>query len=242
MIDSRHEYCNKNFTFENFVVTPENQPAYEAVLQATKRPGKIHNPLVICSPVGAGKTHLLYAMVNKAKIDIPRTRILFITSEEFTYAVIRSIANKTVEHFRESCNNANLLLLDSFQYFADKEKTQAELYRLCAAFLKQKKQIAVSSDYPLKMCKGISTQLQSLFAKGVTVCIQPPSTGLKLSILSKMAKAKKIELPEEISNFLVQESGSNIRVMQGLLARLISCAKHEGKPINLELMKKLVQI
>jgi len=242
MIESQHEYYNKNFTFEKFFVTPENRSAYEEALIASQHPGKTYNPLVICSPVGAGKTHLLYAIVNKVKTFIPRTRILFITSIDFTNAVIKSIRNGDIAHIRESCNDATLLCLDSFQYFADKERTQEELCRLCAGFLKQKKQIAISSDYPLKMCKGISTQLQSLFARGVTVCIQPPNTELKLSILKKMAKSKKIKLPQEVSTFIVNQAGSNIRVVQGLLFRLISCAKFEQKPIDLEMAKKLIEI
>jgi len=241
MIESRHEYYNQNFTFKKFIVTPENQSTYKASLQASQRPGKIYNPLVICSPVGAGKTHLLYAMVNKAKFLISRTRILFITSQDFTNVVIKSIKNGTVEVFRENCNYAKLVLLDSIQYIANKERTQEELYRLCATFLEQKKQIAVSSDYPLKKCQGISAQLQELFAKGLTVCIQPPSTELKMSILMDMAESEKIELPEEVASLLSRDAGTNIRMMQVFLMKLISYARQEEKPINLELVKRIMQ-
>ena len=52
------------FTFETYVVGPQNKLAFAAAKAVTEKPGENYNPLFIYGDSGLGKTHLLYAIAN----------------------------------------------------------------------------------------------------------------------------------------------------------------------------------
>ena len=61
---------NAKYTFENFIVGNSNQLAYAGAQAVSENPGDTFNPLVIHSPVGLGKTHLLQA-VSYTHLTLP---------------------------------------------------------------------------------------------------------------------------------------------------------------------------
>ena len=59
------------FTFETYVVGPNNKLAYAAAHAVSERPGANYNPLFIYGDSGLGKTHLLYAIAHGLKQNHP---------------------------------------------------------------------------------------------------------------------------------------------------------------------------
>ena len=53
------------YTFENYIVTKNNEFAYSAAKAVVKLPGTAYNPLFIYGKSGIEKTHLLYAIKNE---------------------------------------------------------------------------------------------------------------------------------------------------------------------------------
>ena len=52
------------FTFETYVVGPQNKLAYAAAKSVAEKPAESYNPLFIYGDSGLGKTHLLYAIAH----------------------------------------------------------------------------------------------------------------------------------------------------------------------------------
>ena len=82
---------DKEYSFENFVVGSSNKFAYAASMAVASKPAKNYNPLFIYGGSGLGKTHLLYAICNEIRKNIPAANILY-TKGEY-------IANELIEAF-----------------------------------------------------------------------------------------------------------------------------------------------
>ena len=79
------------FTFETYVVGPQNKLAYAAARAVAERPAENYNPLFIYGDSGLGKTHLLYAIAHLLKKRQPEARIVYIKGDDFTNELIASI-------------------------------------------------------------------------------------------------------------------------------------------------------
>jgi hypothetical protein len=77
---------------------------------------------------GLGKTHLLQAIGNYFIENYPKKRVLYTTSEKFTYELINAIQKKNNQDFRNKYRNVDLLLIDDVQFFGTKELAQEEIY------------------------------------------------------------------------------------------------------------------
>ena len=84
---------NPKYTFDTFVVGSNNKFAHAASLAAAESPGEIYNPLFIYGGVGLGKTHLMHSIAHFVIDAYHESRVLYVTSEEFTNELIESIRN-----------------------------------------------------------------------------------------------------------------------------------------------------
>ena len=71
---------NRKYTFDSFVIGPNNRFAYTASLAVAESPGKVYNPLRIYSRTGLGKTHLMNAIGNWVKEANSDMKVLYTSS------------------------------------------------------------------------------------------------------------------------------------------------------------------
>ena len=101
---------NHKYTFDSFVIGSSNRFAHAASVAVSDSPAKAYNPLFIYGGVGLGKTHLMHAIGYRVMQKNPRTKILYISSEEFTNQLIGAIQNRTTIKFREKYRHVDILL------------------------------------------------------------------------------------------------------------------------------------
>jgi chromosomal replication initiator protein len=73
---------NPRYTFNNFVTGESNRLAFAAAVEVSENPGRVYNPLFIYSDTGLGKTHLLLAIGQLAKLA--GHRVLYTSAEQLT--------------------------------------------------------------------------------------------------------------------------------------------------------------
>src|SRR5712671_1275362 len=82
---------NQRYTFDTFVVGPNNSFAHAAAVAVAQSPAKAYNPLFIYGGVGLGKTHLMQAIGQQA-IERKRTqKVMYLSSERFTNEFIDAV-------------------------------------------------------------------------------------------------------------------------------------------------------
>jgi len=232
---------NPRYTFESFVIGPFNELAQAAAWAVAKEPGKVYNPLFIYGRVGLGKTHLLQAIGNEIIKNFPGKKVKYIPSERFTSGVVSAIRKHNIENFKAKHREIDVLILDDVQFLAGKEKTQEEFFHIFNHLYEQNKQIILSSDNPPKAISALAERLRSRFEGGMIADISYPDYETRMAILKNKCQERKIDLPDEILDYLASSIQKNIRELEGALARLSAYQNLNNQIPDTETVKSLLQ-
>ncbi len=227
----------KKYTFNTFVVGPSNQFAHAAAKAVADAPGRAYNPLFIYSGVGLGKTHLINAVGHYIQGKSPRTKVAYLSSEQFTNELINRMSHQRMEEFRQKYRNMDVLIIDDIQFIAGKERTQEEFFHTFNALYEAQKQIVLTSDRQPKEIPDIEERLRSRFESGLISDIQPPDLETRIAILKKKADVWGIRLPDDVAEFLAAMMKSNIRELEGGLVKLGAVSSLTNTEITQELAK-----
>jgi chromosomal replication initiator protein len=225
---------NPRYTFDNFIVGPNNRLAHAASQAVAENPATAYNPLFLYGGVGLGKTHLLHAIGNYCQLH--GQRVLYVSSEEFTNDMINAIRSHTTQAFRDKYRSADVLLVDDIQFIAGKESTQEEFFHTFNTLHGQNKQIIVSSDRPPKSLVTLEERLRSRFEWGLTADIQLPDLETRLAILRSKAERLGSTVPAEILDLIARRVQSNIRELEGALNRVVAFADLSGLALTPQLV------
>jgi chromosomal replication initiator protein len=227
----------KKYTFSTFVVGPSNQFAHAAAKAVADAPGRAYNPLFIYSGVGLGKTHLINAIGHYIQGKSPRTKVAYLSSEQFTNELINRMSHQRMEEFRQKYRNMDVLIIDDIQFIAGKERTTEEFFHTFNALYEAQKQIVLTSDRQPKEIPDIEERLRSRFESGLITDIQPPDLETRIAILKKKADFWAIRLPDDVAEFLASMMKNNIRELEGGLVKLGAVSSLTNTEITQELAK-----
>ncbi len=227
----------KKYTFNTFVVGPSNQFSHAAAKAVADAPGRAYNPLFIYSGVGLGKTHLINAIGHHVQSRSPRIKVAYLSSEQFTNELINRISHQRMEEFRQKYRNMDLLLIDDIQFIAGKERTQEEFFHTFNTLYETQKQIVLTSDRQPKDIPDIEERLRSRFESGLIADIQLPDLETRIAIVKKKAEFWSIRLPDDVAEFLASTMRSNVRELEGGLAKLGAISSLTNHELTLELAK-----
>jgi len=232
----RETKLNPKYTFESFVIGKGNQMAHAAALVVSEEPGTMYNPLFFYGGVGLGKTHLMHAIGNKLLETDPNKKVKYVTSEAFTNDLINAIQTGTQEAFREEYRNVDLLLVDDIQFFANKEATQEEFFHTFNALYEDDKQIVLTSDRLPNEIPKLQDRLVSRFKWGLSVDITPPDLETRIAILRNKADLEGIAIPDDTLSYIAGQIDSNVRELEGALARVQAYSRLNNSPISTSLV------
>jgi chromosomal replication initiator protein len=238
----RVTFINKNQRFSNFIEGSNSQFAKAAAVTVAKNPGESNfNPLVIYGGVGLGKTHLLHAIGNQILSEDVKKKVVLETSEKFTQEFINSIQKNTNNEFTKKYRKADILLVDDIQFFKGKEQTQEQFFHTFNELYQLNKQIVLSADtYPGDM-EGLQERLVSRFQSGLSVDIQPPDFETRVAILLEKAQQNGLELPYDLTELIATHIKTNIRVLEGIIIRLLANSSLYGVEINRTLVEQVIK-
>ena len=226
---------NPRYTFDNFVIGSSNNFAHAAAKAVADSPARAYNPLFMYGGVGLGKTHLMHAIGNQIKENFPTYKIVYVTSETFTYELIQSIQDNTNAQFRNKYRNVDVLMIDDIQFISGKVSTQEEFFNTFNALQTSGKQIVISSDKPPMEMLTLEERLRSRFEGGLITDIQQPDLETRIAILRKKASLENIDISEDVLAFIAEKVNSNIRQLEGSLTRVIAYSKLTRRDVDIAL-------
>lgn len=231
---------NPKYTFNTFVVGNNNKFAQAAAMGVSESPGTKYNPFFIYGGVGLGKTHLMHSIGNQILDNNPNSKVLYVTSEDFTNQLINALKDQATEKFKEKYRNIDVLLIDDIQFIANKKSTQEEFFHTFNTLHQSGKQIVISSDKPPKDIELLEDRLKSRFEWGLIADISNPDYETRLAILRKKTQIDNIIIDDEILSAIATRVDTNIRELEGTLNKLIAKASLTGSPITMAMAQKAI--
>lgn len=240
---------NPRYTFDNFIVGSNNNFAYSSSLAVAEAPGQMYNPLFLYGGVGLGKTHLMQSIAHFILENNPNTKVLYVTSEQFTNELIEKIGTRkdskdfAASEFRDKYRNLDVLLIDDIQFIIGKERTQLEFFNTFNTLVNLNKQVIISSDKPPKDFDTLEERLRTRFDMGLTVDIQAADYETRMAILKLKSNLLNINFDDEVLKFLAENVKSNIRELEGALNRLVAFSKiqNKGQTVTLDMAENLLK-
>lgn len=229
------------FTFETYVVGPQNKLAFAASKAVTEKPGENYNPLFIYGDSGLGKTHLLYAIANALRKKRPAAKIVYIKGDDFTNELVASIRENRNAEFREKYRQTDILLMDDIQFIAGKIQTQEEFFHTFNTLYESGKQIVLTSDRPPREMTQLSDRLMSRFESGLMVDVAPPDFETRLAIIHNKAALLGVKLPDEVMDYIAENVTTNVRQLEGTLNKILAYRDLLGDQVDEESVGRAVR-
>ena len=234
---------NPNLNFGNFIRGKSNEIALSYSKKVCEHISR-YNPLYVCGGVGLGKTHLLNSIGLQLQ---PDNNVMYISAERFMYHFIKSIKKNDMVNFKDFFRKSSVFIIDDIQFIRGKESLQEEFFHTFNSLMDKGSQIIISADRtPMKLDR-VQERIKSRLAGGLVVDIEIPDFDLKTNIIKEKILEiqnqfkEKIDLSDEVINYIANESKTNIRELIGILNRVIAFSRVHNKILSVNDCKNILK-
>lgn len=232
---------NPMYTFDSFVIGSSNSFTAAAAESVVVSPAQAYNPLFIYGGSGLGKTHLLHAIGNYALELYPEAKVRYVSSEEFTNEFINAIVTQSFPELQAKYREVDFLLIDDIQFLQGKEQTLEEFFHTFNTLHTARKQVVITSDVPPKELKSFEERIKSRLEWGLLTDIQPPNLETRIAILRRKSAQEKLEVYDDVLEYIASNISSNIRELEGALVRVTAYASLTGGSVSLSTAKEILR-
>jgi chromosomal replication initiator protein len=188
-----------------------------------------------------GKTHLLHAIGHYAESLYPGIRVRYVSSEEFTNDFINSIANNRASLFQSRYRDIDILLIDDIQFLQGKDSTQEAFFHTFNTLHDHNKQVVITSDLPPKQLTGFEDRMRTRFEWGLITDVQTPDHEPRIAILRKKAQSARLQVPDDILEYMASKASANIRQLEGTLLRVTAFSSLNRQPVTMDLVQTVLK-
>ena len=209
-------------SLDDFIVGSSNRLAWSAAIQlGDEAERSAVSPLFIHGGCGLGKTHLLQGICRRAAERLgDRSRIRYVTGEQFTNEYIMAVKSGSMDQFRRAHRGLRLLAIDDVHFLANKKKTQAEFLHTLDAIELTGARLALASDEHPHTIARFSKGLVSRFLSGMVVEIEEPDPVTRLELVRQLAARRSLQLSDAAARLIASNCPGSVRELLGMLTRL----------------------
>jgi len=214
------------YTLENLVLSV-NRFAHATAISVLDNPGKMYNPLVFHGTTGTGKTHFLNAMAYGFSKKFGQENIFMTNGVRLSRGIQRYAMEGNMEKFEKFMDSVKVLLIDDIHLLAINEQNRAYISKLLNKFLKEQKQIVVTSKYPPESLGKLEDLIQFHLDSGWISELKAASGQPHFKIVKTMLMGNGVDLNDaQISQFFddthmtlsaIKRSIRRLKVLENLI-------------------------
>ncbi len=175
---------NPLHTFDSFLMGRGNQLAASVARKVAEEPGAGYNPLFIYGSRGVGKTHLLHAIGNDARLR-GGPHVLCVPAILFaSQAASARLASP------DTLRNIDLLLVDDLHLIAggSGRAAQRSLAELAEALLAAGKGVVITASQSPDSMLALDDTLRRRLRGGMVVALELPDARMRLRLVGELAR------------------------------------------------------
>src|SRR5262245_3023397 len=139
--------------------------------------------------------------------------------------------------FRHRYRNVDLLVIDDIHFLAGRDRTQEEFFHTFNTLYQNHKQIILSADAAPSEIPELEERLISRFNWGLVARIDKPCYETRCAILTKKARIRGVELPDDVLCYVGAMVENNTRELEGAITKLQGLSLLNSGVIDLEMAK-----
>ncbi len=189
------------YTLENMVMSV-NRFAHATAISVIENPGKLYNPLVLHGATGTGKTHFLNAMAYAFSKKYGQENIFMTNGVRLSRGIQRYVMEGNIEKFEKFMDTVKVLLIDDIHLLAINEQNRVYISKLLNKFLRDQKQIVITSKYPPESLVKLEELIKFKLDSGWISELKPARGATHFRIVKKMLLDNGVDLNDaQITKF-----------------------------------------
>jgi len=206
------------FTFEQFMVGESNLLARSACNALATGDSTFGNCLFMNSSTGLGKSHLTQAVVHQVLRSAPATRLHYLTAQQFSAEMVKSIRSDAMEQFsKKYIKNCDMLLVEDIHTLTGKNKTQEELNNILDYLIKSGRRVILTSALAPNKIKGIDDDFRSRMTSGLVTGIESPDYETRARIIRHKLQLHGLGGNDDLVGFMAESLQGDIRRMESAI-------------------------
>ncbi len=229
------------YTFDEFMVGQCNYLARQASEAIANGDVAFGNCLYIGAGTGLGKSHLSHAVAHHIIDTQPHTRLHYLTAQQMTSELVRSLRNNTMEAFkRRFYDECDVLLLDDVHVLAGKNKTQEELAAVLDVLMESGKRVILTGAVPPKDIPNLDQRVRSRLSSALITRINRPDPPTRERIIRHKAARQGLDLPDALVGYLADHLHGDVRQIESAVIGIKAKAALTGATPDLSLVQEVL--
>jgi chromosomal replication initiator protein len=237
----RYRSLHPAFTFDQFMVGESNILARSACHALAIGDSTFGQCLFMNSSTGLGKSHLTQAVVHQVLRSAPSTRLQYLTAQQFSAEMVKSLRSNSMEKFsRRYINDCDMLLVEDVHTLTGKNKTQEELNTILDYLIKSGRRVILTSALAPTKLAGLDEDFRSRMTSGLVTGIQSPDYETRARIIRHKMQSHGLGTDEDLVGFMAESLQGDIRRMESAIIGIKAKSCLHNAPVDLSMVREVI--